>query len=43
MSSHMSSIEVFQRYIKSKIWAKNYDERVPPEVEIKPASIYIFR
>ncbi len=40
MSSQMSSIEVFQRCIKSRIWAKNYDEGVPPpsEVEIKPAS-----
>jgi hypothetical protein len=29
MSPQISSTEVFQRYIKSKIWAKNYDEGVP--------------
>jgi long-chain acyl-CoA synthetase len=42
MSSQISSTEVFQRYIKSKIWAKNYDEGVPPEVEIKPAPLYTY-
>lgn len=38
----MSSIEIFQKYIKARIWVKNYDEGVPPEVDIKPSPLYSY-
>ena len=36
----MTSQEVFERYIASRIWAKNYDEEVPAELEIRPFPLY---
>ncbi len=36
----LSSQEVFQRYIASKIWARNYDEGISAEVEIKYFPLY---
>ncbi|MEM1598526.1 long-chain fatty acid--CoA ligase [Pyrobaculum sp.] len=38
----MASIEIFEKYIKSRIWSKNYDEGVPPEVDIRPATLYTY-
>ncbi len=36
----LSSEEVFNRYIKPRIWIKNYDEGVPPDVDIKYFPLY---
>lgn len=38
----MSTVEIFEKYIKSRIWTKNYDEDVPPEVEIRPAPLFTY-
>jgi len=34
--------EVFEKYIATRIWAKNYDEGVPPEVRIKPEPLFSY-
>jgi long-chain acyl-CoA synthetase len=38
----MSTVEIFEKYIKSRIWTKNYDEGVPPEVEIRPVPLFTY-
>ncbi|MGC9051647.1 long-chain-fatty-acid--CoA ligase [Pyrobaculum sp.] len=37
-----SSSEIFEKYIKSRIWSRNYDEGVPPEVDIKPSPLFTY-
>ncbi|MEM2204370.1 MAG: long-chain fatty acid--CoA ligase [Sulfolobales archaeon] len=36
----MTSQGVFEKYIASRVWAKNYDEGVPTDVEIRPFPLY---
>ncbi len=36
----LSSEEVFNRYIKPRIWIKNYDEGVPPDVDVRYFPLY---
>lgn len=38
----MESREVFEKYIATRPWAKNYDEGVPIEVDIKPEPLYVY-
>lgn len=38
----VNSQEVFERYIKTRPWTKNYDDGVPPDVEIKPEPLFVY-
>jgi long-chain acyl-CoA synthetase len=38
----VNSKEVFEKYIKTRPWVKNYDEGVPPDVEIRPEPLYVY-
>ncbi|RFA95751.1 long-chain-fatty-acid--CoA ligase [Pyrobaculum aerophilum] len=36
------SVQIFEKYIKNRLWTKNYDEGVPPEVEIRPSPLFSY-
>jgi long-chain acyl-CoA synthetase len=38
--TELSSEEVFSRYIRPRIWIKNYDEGIPPDVDIRYFPLY---
>lgn len=35
-------MEVFQKFIKPRVWARNYDEGVPPEVDIRLEPLFTY-
>lgn len=38
----MESLEIFEKYIKNRIWSRSYDEGIPAEVPIRPEPLYAY-
>ena len=42
VSIGVDSQEIFEKYIRPRPWTKNYDDGVPPEVEIRPEPLFAY-